>query len=752
MYNGEVQQVARQQFAQVPQLPKVQGMGEVFDRALNAGLNTLDKYSRIHDFGEQQRVEHEYRLNDLAMRKAMENGLTAKWGTKESFFNEDGSRNEDNIAAFTHKWQEANMGISKSLWRQDFIERDMSLLSERNDDLAATVDLRTSEAQLANQRRAFEANYALAVEQGDYAAAVNALQGAVDCGRLLPAEAKARNLQILRKMEKGRLADARARGPKGAAETIAALLAELGAEGAHAGVVGVPGGAEGARAAQGEDLTLDDGLVAEALDNGGGDALTLDGQRMGVLGERGQLRGPDAVSVQGTQVEAQHAVYEPVWTLEEAMQRGMGSVLTAAEYGEELGAGLAGCMAVQGAPDAGSGAMQWEAGIGAPMGVVVATQRANEQGGWTQEGYKKAGYSIGAAILANPAYKNLSDAKLRDLLTRSILVQGMGEELFAAEGMPEVANEAFVAGMVDRLMSTRNDGLRERVAEALKGGRGVAPIGALDTYRSAVDFARFVWGDMGEGPVVEGYEQIEDGELLVDGEPIYSYFVSQEGLEEFVLARVVDALGAYRLQGKEHWFEEQDIIQSELNKAADDYIKQGEHVAWAKFKYRKAKNDAFLKRKFEEEAKVWGPKVKAAQDAAEERKKAEAEAKKKAAAKPKKKTKEELLKERPYLSEAVCRFRHADNGVQQATLTVPVAEYRKMMEQFECGRDDVVYAKLDGHDVLVIPGEGDGWFVNTPAVVSMVNKSGKVDKAAVAPFVQGTARSMKLRRVRAVGK
>lgn len=277
MYNGAVPQAAQQRFVGMPSLPKVQGMGEVFDRAVNAGLDIAEKYSRVHDFGEQQRAEHEYRLNELEMQKGLEKGLTARWGTKDSFFNEDGSRNEDNIAAFTGKWQEANERIAKSFWLRDTAMRDNALMSERNDDLAAKVELQTMQAEIGNKRRAFEANYALAVEQGDHTGALFALEGAVQNGHILPAEAQRRKLQLRRKT----LKDAAAVGGSvvvngqeysGASAGLAVVRAKEG---------GVEVQGSKAEGQSGGDLTLDEERMAAAgLVNDEGLPLTLQAGRL----------------------------------------------------------------------------------------------------------------------------------------------------------------------------------------------------------------------------------------------------------------------------------------------------------------------------------------------------------------------------------------------------------------------------------------------------------------------------------------
>ena len=279
LYNGAMPQAARQQFVQMPSVPKVQGMGEQLDRAIDAGLKTAEQYAKLHDFGEQQRAEHAARLIDVEMEKQMQLGMTAKWGTRESFFNEDGTRNEDNIAAFQSRWQEAYDGINCSYLLRDNALRDGALMSQRKDGVVAKVQLGTTEQEFRNRREAFEANYALAVERGDVAGIANALAGAVASGQMLPAEAERRKLQLRKKQ----LKDIGAAGGSvvvngqeycGASAGLAVAMAKEGA----GEVEGTKYEGQGTKyEGQGGALTLDEGMLSEArMADAEGTPLTLD--------------------------------------------------------------------------------------------------------------------------------------------------------------------------------------------------------------------------------------------------------------------------------------------------------------------------------------------------------------------------------------------------------------------------------------------------------------------------------------------
>ena len=707
------------------------------DKAMMTGVALEDGRHEFEAKRELMALERE-------ARETMERRLQLPDGHSEALFDKNGNLRKVEL-------ENMRAGIAKRL---DGIGAQI-LDPVRRQEVQASAELAgmrlldgMAETWNKVQRQKVESSwrdaYDLALAEGRHGDAVGMLPRGVELKLFSPERAKLMNLQILRRQKKEQLEAQRAAGLAGAEAAMDALLAEVKGPAAGPAAGSAEAAPAGVAAGGGRVLTLDEGLMAAG---GAGGDVTLDAKRMEVLGERGRLQGPvagglagDGLSVQGAQVEAQHAVYEPVWTLEEAMQRGMGDVLTAAEFEAQLGATAAACMAVEGKADA-AGRMEWQAGIAAPEAAAVATMRANLHGGWSVADCKGAVYAIGAELLSNAAYENLSDAEMRALIERSVKVDGMGEQLFGAEAEPDVAYESFVGGLVDRLMTTRGDGagLRQRIKDGIAGVRGERPAQLDSRYSTAIGLARFV-----------GVGKKRATVSTADGATRDVWHVSVDGLADFCFARVAHRLGEYRLNGGEDWYGEQDIIQSELNKAAADYLTSGEAAAWNTFKSEKLKDDAFIKEKAEEKSKVWRDKVKGAKADAEALKKAEAAAK--AAAKPKKKTKEELLKERPYLGELVCRYVFADNGVNRPTLTVPVDEYRKMAEQFECEGQDLLYATLGGQELLVVPGEGDGWTVNRAALTRMAVKNNKLNKAAAAAIMSGTDSKLKLRRFRAVGK
>ncbi len=663
LYNGTLPQAARQQFVQMPGMPKVQGMGEQLDRAIDAGLKTAENYAKLHDFGEQQRVEHAARMIDVEMEKQLHLGMTAKWGTRESFFNEDGTRNEDNIAAFQSRWQEAYDGINCSYLLRDNAMRDSALMSQRKDGVVAKVQLGTTEQEFRNRREAFEANYALAAERGDVAGMANALAGAVESGQMLPAEAERRKLAFQRQSVRKRQEELRAGGGEGAAMALDELLE---------GVGEVQSTKDKVQSDVGE--VQSDGDDASSVNV----PLTLDEERLaGVNGG-----------------ESEHL------TLHEAMLRDLtgpqpSSVLTPAEFKAELQQSMAASMAIV-PGDFKGGATISDA---APEGAKVAVAQANKEGGWTEANYKEAVYALGVQLALDPHYMNLSDKDLYDTIYKVVHIPGMEQQLFAGVRDPEAAYKSFIDGHVQNIVSVRKGGkqLRERVKDTV---------------------------------VTQGIELPEN-----------------DGAVDYAMMRACEELGRYRMNGGSNWYEEQVIVGNAIRSGLQEYEEKGGVNARLNYARQQAVVDLNTVKACEKKAAAWEGKVKLAQENA----KAEAEAKKKQ--KPKTQTREELLKERPYLGETELHYKYKANGERRATLTVPVAEYREIAKQFEKGDDDVLYCYINGGKtaLLIIPGDTDEWTVNRPAAHVLANGSKKSVEVFAKGLMSGEQGVMTIKRVRKVG-
>lgn len=187
-YNGVMPQSAQQQFVRV-EAPKVEAQGHIIDRAIDNALKVGDKLVELHDLGVQNEVEHKLRENALAKQKEFNRRLALQPGEEGSFFLPDGSENEEAMAAFAHEWQEANRQISGGYIRTDNMLRGQERIAAANDEVKGRVFLGVQARALANQKQAFEDNFALASEMGDWAEAERIADAAGDAGQISRARA-----------------------------------------------------------------------------------------------------------------------------------------------------------------------------------------------------------------------------------------------------------------------------------------------------------------------------------------------------------------------------------------------------------------------------------------------------------------------------------------------------------------------------------------------------------------------------------
>ncbi|MBQ7022134.1 MAG: hypothetical protein IJN29_01035 [Akkermansia sp.] len=427
LYNGALPVAAQQKLVGVPQLPQGQLMGAAFDAAVDDGLRIVDTYTRLHDFAEEQRVEHQLRLNDRKMQEELFRAQNARWGSKGSFFNADGSVNEDNVAAFCSRWRDANDGIERTFLRRDNAIRDAGRMSRQNDDLTTRVELWTMKQALANGRKAFEANYGEAMASGDHAGAARAVAGAVASGHISEAEGRLRLTRARQGAARKNVAG------KPAEQVVDATLASLGktptetptetpaadatpaatetpAEtetGATGDVTTRPLHGEGTGETFNGQLTLDRDMV-ETVAGAGVENLTVGERTRLLLDNVARMCTPNIDTATG------RSAINPM----------------------------------------------------APAGAQVAVQGANAGGGWTRETYDQAVYSLGLHIVRSNSYKNMSDADMAKLIRSAVTVDGMAEQVFGDDPYPQAAYDSYLTGKVESLMSLRDGKLQQRVVAA----------------------------------------------------------------------------------------------------------------------------------------------------------------------------------------------------------------------------------------------------------------------------------------------
>lgn len=673
LYNGAQPVAAQQKFASVPQLPQGQGFGEAFDAAVRDGLQIVDTYTKLHDFAEEQRVEHQLRLNDRKMQEELLQAQNARWGSKGSFFNADGSVNEDNVAAFCSRWRDANDGIERTFLRRDNAIRDAGRMSRQNDDLTTRVELSTMRQALANGKKAFEANYAEAMASGDHAGAARAVAGAVASGHISEAEGQL----MLTRAQQGKARKNLDAKPH--VERVDAFLAAA---------TGKPAtGKPSARKPSAGEETAGKPSAGKPS-TGEPTDLTLNGGRMQVLAEES-----DALTLDQGKVGA---AADAAATVEDAGA----SDLPVAERYSKLGHSITQMCkpiinALTGKTDISAAASE---------GVQVAVNTANETGGWTLDTYGQAVTSLGLDIVRSGRYEHLSDKDMADMIRETVTVDGMAHLLFGDDPRPEDAYKSYLNGKVDSLMLLRDSKITQRVDAVIEAAEVDLPEDATK--------------------------------------------------RDYVTQRAADALLEYRRKtDKPSKYEEYNVVNDAISAAMKDY---SDEAVQKFYESRGAREQAEVKIR-EEELKVIRPSVQASQAAAEtakaEKKKREAEAKKKPA-KAKKPTKEELLKDRPYLGEVDFVFGYKPNDCKLPTMTVPKTEYVEMLRQLECKDGEALYITVGKTELLVLPGDGEESSVNREAVIELTRgMSTKNMRAVIESLAKGVTYTSKVRRGRKqVGK
>lgn len=199
LYNGATPQAPQQHFQAPPSAPHVQHMGGLLDSAINAGIKTFEKYEDICDTATDNRVEHELRKNDDAMEIEFQQKMNLPWGADGSFFTSEGRRNDDNINAFISSWQEKNQQIARPYWSKTRAMRSEAECSRVNDNFRSKIRAMVLDAENKNNKQNFHDNYELAIKQGDFAGAANAIARAVSAGYISPKRGEIMRLDLAKR-------------------------------------------------------------------------------------------------------------------------------------------------------------------------------------------------------------------------------------------------------------------------------------------------------------------------------------------------------------------------------------------------------------------------------------------------------------------------------------------------------------------------------------------------------------------------
>lgn len=196
LYNGAVPQAPQVQLPQVPEMPHVQGNGEMINRAIDQVTDVVHRYAQLRDFGVRQQVEHRQRELDLQMQQDFERRAELPWGAEGSFFSADGQLDDDAVAAFTQSWQQKNNDLPDGYWLTENAMRSDAERQARNDQMVSRVTLQLLDRESKNRAQAFKDNFDLALAQGDSLGACRIVDDAVASGQVTPARGQLMKIQV----------------------------------------------------------------------------------------------------------------------------------------------------------------------------------------------------------------------------------------------------------------------------------------------------------------------------------------------------------------------------------------------------------------------------------------------------------------------------------------------------------------------------------------------------------------------------
>lgn len=196
LYNGAVPQAPQVQLPQVPEMPHVQGNGEMINRAIDQVTDVVHRYAQLRDFGVRQQVEHRQRELDLQMQQDFERRAELPWGAEGSFFSADGQLDDDAVAAFTQSWQQKNNDLPDGYWLTENAMRSDAERQARNDQMVSRVTLQLLDRESKNRAQAFKDNFDLALAQGDSLGACRIVDDAVSSGQVTPARGQLMKIQV----------------------------------------------------------------------------------------------------------------------------------------------------------------------------------------------------------------------------------------------------------------------------------------------------------------------------------------------------------------------------------------------------------------------------------------------------------------------------------------------------------------------------------------------------------------------------
>lgn len=667
LYNGAVPQAPQVQLPQVPEMPHVQGNGEMINRAIDQVTDVLHRYAQLRDFGVRQQVEHRQRELDLQMQQDFERRAELPWGAEGSFFSADGQLDDDAVAAFTQSWQQKNNDLPDGYWLTENAMRSDADRQARNDQMVSRVTLQLLDRESKNRAQAFKDNFDLALAQGDSLGACRIVDDAVESGQVTPARGQ---LMKLSAAKMGVAAAARASGGStrggGSGDYSLSLLESL-VDSEHA---------DKKNGQQGSPYV--EGMNENSMNHDSREEK--DGMSVSPVSA---AIGPDPVDVTVADGDNLRLV---VPGMEETIRS-----MSPDEFSTELSyaMGQAGRPLLQ-SNEAGYAELVANAGSHEVM-QAMAHESSQRHELPSVEDFRKGVLNVSLDYVFNPAYEGLTKQQMFEMVEQDCSVDGLAERLFPKERNPELAFKAMLQEAFTLVWDTKDAEIEERVQHAMQSREGLPGIDAQ--LRSI--------------PQLKTIQEMESWGILKDYADYARYYLK---------LRAVEAVANYRREGGTDWAEENAIISSAIQKGLQSLDGSKKEISRWRENYRanmataakiaaqeaasfrkqmKPLQDEAAAEKAQEAARKEAEKQKADREA--EQSAWEEEAAKAARKKAWKARKQaEYEREHPYAGAVNVSISFADDGDDVPCLTVPPQEYERIREQLDAGADDGIAVKFAG--------------------------------------------------------
>lgn len=196
MYQGAAPTPPKRQQVVVPKIEDEPLRGAQVDRAIEGVSKVALKVADLHDLGVQQREELALKKLETERKTDFDNRCALKWGDEKSFFNEDGTRNQNAIDEFNATYSEKNDSISRNYLLGKNWMQGQSRHDEVNQRIHDGLEADIQALEMQNVKAVWQDNYEAEVLRENYGTARSMVDEAVQRGLLRQSQGELMKLRL----------------------------------------------------------------------------------------------------------------------------------------------------------------------------------------------------------------------------------------------------------------------------------------------------------------------------------------------------------------------------------------------------------------------------------------------------------------------------------------------------------------------------------------------------------------------------